>query len=75
MNKLKRLYCVECGNQVAEYTGIITGLITWFSVCSKCLYGVKPYTAKEIERIQNKRLKEEILKLKNENLEEGDACR
>jgi len=47
---MNKLLCINCQKEVADYTGIIDGITTWFCVCSECLYGIKGWTREEIEK-------------------------
>ena len=45
-NKMNDIYCFNCGKLIAKVKGSITGISTWFPVCSECLYNVKGWDGK-----------------------------
>ena len=56
---LHKLICCKCGKSVADVTGKIEGITTWFAVCSECLFNVKGWTKKELEE-ENRRYEKKI---------------
>ena len=46
----KTLCCGKCGKSVANYVGTIQGILTWFPVCSMCLYGVPSATDEDMKK-------------------------
>ncbi len=51
---MKKLLCIKCQKEVANYKGKIIGITTWFAICSECLYGVKGWTKEDFKKLKNK---------------------
>ncbi len=49
---MKKIKCFGCGRDVAEYTGEIKGLLTWFSYCSECLFNVGCWTKEDLDELK-----------------------
>lgn len=46
-----KLLCIKCFRPVATAKDV-NGIITWFAICSECLYGVKCWKASDFKKIE-----------------------